>query len=57
MKKYYIIHNIELDRYEPLAITENFGEVEKLFESYKKHGYDKFLEVTEEKYNMVCVGK
>lgn len=57
MKKYYIVHHLQLERWEPLAANSTLEEVEKLFIAYKNNGYDRFLEVSEEVFRAVNSGK
>lgn len=53
---FYIVHHTELNRWEPLALDSTLAEVEQLFVAYKNNGYDRFLEVSEEIFNIVNAG-
>lgn len=53
---FYIVHHLQLERWEPLATNSTLEEVEKLFIAYKNNGYDRFLEVSEEIFRAVNNG-
>ena len=63
MIRYFVIHNKEMNRYEPMWFLEdgdNVNRAKELFEDYvskKPEAYDEFREVTEEQWDLVSVSK
>lgn len=63
MIRYFVIHNKEMNRYEPMWFLEdgnNVNRAKELFEDYvskKPEAYDEYREVTEEQWDLVSVSK
>ena len=63
MTRYFVIHNKEMNRYEPLCLLydgDNENRPKELFEDYiskKPEAYDEYREVTEEQWDLVSVSK
>ena len=63
MIRYFVIHNKEMNRYEPMWFLEdgnNVNRAKELFEDYvskKPETYDEYREVTEEQWDLVSVSK
>ena len=63
MIRYFVIHNKEMNRYEPMCFLregDNVNRAKELFEDYvskKPEAYDEYREVTEEQWDLVSVSK